>query len=126
METTVLQILLLLAIKHFICDFVLQTKAHIAHKGTYGNRIGINHSLIHGAGTGLALIPFLNVLSIKTLLLFIVLDALFHYHIDWVKQNISAKYKWTPHDDQFWCGIGMDQLAHFLTYIGLIWLLIVR
>jgi hypothetical protein len=42
--------LTLLQIKHFICDFVLQTSRHVQFKGIYGHPAGVEHSAIHAIG----------------------------------------------------------------------------
>ena len=54
----VLLLILLLQIKHFICDGPLQTKAMVDGKAIYGNRLGLLHAGIHGLGTIAALAWF--------------------------------------------------------------------
>jgi hypothetical protein len=106
----------LLQIKHFLADFLWQTNQMVTEKGIYGARYGIYHSLIHSAGTFLAFSWMHPVLGIITALI----DFLAHYHIDWAKININNKYHYTPQDSKFWFWLGLDQLAHQLTYLFLV------
>ena len=112
----VIAVMFLLQVKHFIADFVLQTDQMVIEKGTYGARYGIYHSAIQGAGTFFALCwihPFLGVITG-------IFDFLVHYHIDWAKMNINRKYGYTPKDHEFWFWLGLDQLAHQLTYVFIV------
>jgi len=106
----------ILQVKHFVGDFVLQTNQMVAEKGIYGARYGIYHSLIQSAGTFLAFAWIHPVIGLITAFL----DFLAHYHIDWAKININKKYNYTPADRKFWFWLGLDQLAHQLTYIVLV------
>lgn len=109
-------LMFLLVVKHFIVDFILQTDKMVMEKGTYGAWGGIYHSLGHGAFTWLAL-AWLNPLYAIIPAIF---DFVVHYHVDWAKMNINKKYGWTPKDHQFWVSLGVDQLAHYLTYVIII------
>lgn len=108
--------LFLLQAKHFLADFVWQTNQMVQEKGIYGARHGIYHSLIQAAGTFLAFAWMHPVLGFITALV----DFLAHYHIDWAKININKRYHYTPADKKFWFWLGLDQLAHQLTYLILV------
>lgn len=112
----VLLVFFILQLKHFVADFVLQTNQMVYEKGIYGARHGIYHSLIQGAGTFLAFAWIHPALGFFTA----IVDFLAHYHIDWAKININKKYNYTPQDKQFWFWLGLDQLAHQITYIFLV------
>ena len=112
----VLLVFFILQVKHFFADFVWQTNQMVQEKGIYGARYGIYHSLIQSAGTFLAFAWMHPVLGLATA----VIDFLAHYHIDWAKININKKYNYTPQDKQFWFWLGLDQLAHQITYIFLV------
>ena len=115
METTLL-IFTLLITKHFIVDFPLQQAYQYTNKGTYGHPGGILHAGLHGIGTFLCLMVF----SPFAILLAFV-DMVVHYHIDWAKMNINSKLGWGPTThEQFWWLLGLDQLLHYLTYVGII------
>lgn len=118
METEV-GILLLLFIKHFVCDFPLQVPYMYLNKGTYGHRGGIDHALVHGLGTWGILVPFGF-----TGFFLGLFDAVIHYHIDWTKMNINSYFDLKPDNSEyFWWLLGADQLAHALTYFFLVWIL---
>ena len=60
----------LLLVKHFVCDFVVQTPYQIMNKGRYGHPGGLLHAGIHAAATGLVLsistftLPAINEVSL--------------------------------------------------------------
>ena len=114
-------VVLLLAffgIKHFIVDFPLQGPFQWMNKGTYGHPGGLLHAGLHGLGTVLALWIFAN---ITWILLMAAFDAVVHYHVDWTKMNVNKKYGWKPDTHpEFWWSLGLDQLAHWLTYVVII------
>jgi hypothetical protein len=122
MIETALVFLALLQIKHWYIDFVNQSNIEIASKGIYGDFHGIMHSVKHGGGTvlcawltfGWSYMFFCWVLGI--------IDFFIHYHIDWAKMNINRNKGYTIEMPQFWAWLGADQMAHQLTYIGLVWL----
>ena len=108
-------ILVLLQIKHWLVDFVLQTNEEIRWKGQYLDWRGVKHSVKHGVTTGLVL-AIMNI-DISVALLLALLDFAAHYHIDWIKMNWGNQDIRTP---QFWQHFGLDQLAHQLTYVGIV------
>jgi len=114
----VIVILALLAIKHFLIDFVFQTNEQVKQKGVYGNLVGITHSFQHGVGT---IIVFLIYLNFWFSLIFAIFDSLIHYHIDWIKSKFGEK---DITKKSFWIWFGGDQLLHWMTYIWFIWILL--
>lgn len=116
----ILTLFTLLILKHFIIDFPAQTPYQWMNKGTYGHPGGILHAGLHGAGTFLCFAVFF----VTPFALFVaLLDMIIHYHVDWVKMNVNKKYGWKADTHpEFWIALGLDQLAHYLTYVGLIWL----
>jgi hypothetical protein len=118
---TVLVVLLLLTIKHFVVDFLLQNKFQWSNKGTYGHPGGLLHAGLHGVGTALCLYAF----DWQHILFFAGFDAVIHYHIDWAKMNINARMGWTATThEQFWWLLGLDQFLHSLTYLAIIGLIV--
>lgn len=117
---TVLLLLVLLTVKHYICDFVLQSGWMIAEKGHYGRLGGIVHSGIHGVATVLILLLITKNIEISVILA--LLDMLTHYHLDWIKSRISKNYR--PIDKAFWNWLGADQLAHQLVYLLIVYILL--
>lgn len=121
MIESVLMLLVLLQVKHWYIDFVNQSDAEVQGKAIYGNWSGIAHSAKHGIGTFLALIIVTGWTSLIFAFLLSVLDFVLHYHIDWAKMNFGNRDIRTP---QFWNHLGLDQMAHQLTYIGIAYLIL--
>ncbi len=114
------EILVWLLVKHFICDFPLQSHPYLySHKGEYGHPGGIVHALIHGVGTWLVL-ALLPGIGMETALIYAGLDMVLHYHIDWAKMKTNKVMGWGPTtSNKFWVLVGFDQLLHNLTYAGI-------
>ena len=111
-------VLVALFVKHFVFDYPFQTESEIAHKGVYGNLKGIAHSLKHGLGSVLVLFLFT---SVSMALLLGLLDFITHYHIDWAKVQLTKKVQ--PMSKKWWTLFGLDQLAHALIYVAIVWLI---
>lgn len=107
-----------LFVKHFVCDFPLQTTPWMyVNKGRYGHPGGIAHAGLHGIGTFVVLYFWLGadawVLALA--------DLLIHYHIDWAKLNINKKFDFrADNGNGFWILLGFDQLLHHLTYFAIV------
>ncbi len=117
-----LAVIAVLQVKHLIFDFLLQSGYQVENKGTYAHPGGIMHSAGHIVGSlpaaliaGTAAVPVLLILAGE----FVV-----HYHIDWLKAQITIRNGWTPRDNLFWYGIGLDQALHQATYLVMAVLLI--
>jgi hypothetical protein len=120
---TVLYIFSALCLKHFVCDFPLQVAYQYRNKGTYGHPGGLLHAGIHTIGTLVALSALIHPLHL--VLGVAIMDGVIHYHVDWAKMNLNAWYRLTPSNSEFfWHLLGLDQLFHYLTYIGIVWYLI--
>jgi hypothetical protein len=118
LEIWMLLTLALLFVKHWYVDFVNQTMEEVHHKGIYLDWRGVKHSLKQGLAT-VAVFAFMST-SVEGALFLGAVDFVLHYHIDWAKININKKNNYTIEDPKFWMWLGADQLAHCLTYIGLI------
>lgn len=106
-----------LFVKHYVVDFILQTQEQIDTKGIYGNWLGFKHSFDHGAFT--AVIFWLFGLGSETSVCLGLLDMAVHYHVDYVKMRWGTR---DVHTKAFWMQFGLDQLAHAITYIELVYL----
>ena len=110
--------LAMLATKHVIFDFFLQTSYQRKNKGIYGHPGGLLHAGLHAAGTCSI---FLVTTSTALIAVGIVVgEFLVHYHIDWAKEHIGYRMKWGPQQDAYWRSIGIDQWLHQLTYVGIV------
>lgn len=121
----IILLLALFGIKHFICDFVLQNNDMVKDKGTYLGVGGVKHAFHHAVGTFLVLMIVLpwDLGAHLAAIVFGCLDGFIHYHIDYVKTKLSRGT--TPADQKFWILLGADQGLHYLTYVGLIAILVV-
>lgn len=120
----ILILLLLLQIKHYYADFVIQTYQQTVRKGIYRDLVGISHSIDHAWTSMIALLIFtlIHPLSILSVILLPLIEGIIHYHIDWIKVHYGAKDLTKP---IFWNQFGQDQLAHQITYIWMIWYLLI-
>ena len=113
-----LQLITWLVIKHTMADYFFQYGWMIKDKAIYGAKGGVAHASLHGVLTGLVLVMFDVPLFFSIVLG--TLDAVIHYHIDYIKSNVWKDKGYTSQDQMFWVTHGLDQLAHFLTYVGII------
>lgn len=116
MITSVLLLLILLQIKHWYVDFVIQSAGEVAGKGIYGNWTGIFHSIKHGIGTAIAVLIVLDYNYWFFIMLLSMADFLIHYHVDWIKMHFGTRDVQRP---AFWNQLGLDQMAHQFTYLGI-------
>ena len=112
-------LMLVLQVKHYAADFVIQTYAQTVRKGIYRDPVGISHSVDHVIGSLIALLfaSFIIPLSLPQIVGLCFLEGIIHYHIDWVKVHYGIKDITKP---LFWNQFGIDQLAHQLTYLLMI------
>ena len=119
MTASVFILLALFGIKHFIADFVMQYDYMLREKGIYGAVGGLHHAIVHASFTFLILVFFCPNANIIIALSFA--DFALHYHIDYFKQQLNRGL--TTADRQFWLNLGLDQTLHYLTYIGIIYVI---
>lgn len=123
-----LQLIILFIIKHFIVDFLLQTKYQYSNKGIYLHLGGLIHSFLHLISTVLVLtvyFKFNNILLKHSLLYLGFIDFITHYHIDYFKIKIQEQFNLKPNNsEKYWYLLGLDQTLHLLTYCLIIYLLI--
>jgi hypothetical protein len=119
----VLAAVAVLMLKHAVADFYLQSSYQYLHKGVYGHPGGFLHSGIHVALTPLVYL----VLAPASLMLVAAIAAgefLVHYHVDWLKEQLTHRNEWTPQCRCFWFALGTDQLVHGLTYLLIVGVLV--
>jgi len=122
-------LLTLFIVKHFVCDFPLQTVWMATNKGTYGHRAGLAHVGVHALGTFFALSVFSQTTEIffnpDPFLMILFFEAGVHYHMDWFKMWFNKRKCWTcDKSTAFWNLMGFDQLVHYFTYIFMVWYLL--
>lgn len=116
---TALVLLVLLQVKHLFGDFFLQSQRMLTHREIYLHLGRGQHACLHAA---LSCACFLIVgAPVGLAITLSVVEFFAHYHIDFIKGRYSALSSQTPADAGFWRAFGVDQLAHQLTYIAMIW-----
>lgn len=119
--TVVLLAMTYLLIKHLFADFLLQTEIQRRTKGNYGAGGGLAHALTHIVLTA-PVFFILPAIGAGPVALLLAGEFALHYHIDWTKEQLLRRNNWALTDQAFWWALGIDQLAHGLTYVALIWL----
>jgi hypothetical protein len=123
MTDAVLLLLLLLLLKHFICDFVLQTPYQLRYKGIYGHPAGLLHAGLHALGSAAVLVALkiagMLPASVALVAMLCAAEFVLHYHIDWGKEQANKPLK--EQGTAYWVLFGFDQLLHQATYVAIAW-----
>lgn len=119
-EHAVLLAVAYLMVKHALADFAFQSPRQRLEKGTYGRMGGITHALTHGIMT-IPVFTLLPTMATSIAIGLVAAECAIHYHIDWAKEQVVRRRRWTSSDTPFWWAIGFDQMLHGLTYVGLLW-----
>jgi hypothetical protein len=120
-EAAILGAIAFLQVKHFILDFALQRPYEFfRNKVIYGHPGGLVHAGLHALGT----LPVLLILPapLAVALAIPAAEFLIHYHLDWGKEQVQSRVKLTPAGRSL--VLGADQLAHQLTYVGIVAVLV--
>ncbi len=112
-----LAVLLILQLKHFLFDFVLQTPYQFMNKGKYGHPGGIIHAGLHALGS--TPIFYLVPPGWPVAIGIILGEFIVHYHIDWSKEQTVKRNSWKFPQSEFWWTFGADQALHQLTYLAI-------
>jgi len=105
--------------KHFLADYVLQSRYIIENKRHYGHPGGLLHAGFHAVGSAIAFL-FAGVSIGASLITLLLAEFIAHYHIDWAKDRLNRKWGLTPDQRQYWALNGFDQFLHHLTYVIMI------
>lgn len=113
--TLLLSSLVLFEVKHFLCDFVLQTTYLYRNKGIYGHPAGFIHAGLHAVGS----LPAMLLIGGAPGLIAVMMagEFLVHYHVDWLKLYIDKRCRLRIDRGSYWIIFGLDQLLHQATYI---------
>jgi hypothetical protein len=120
----ILILLLLLQIKHCYADFYLQTYMQTVKKGVWMDPIGLSHTVDHIYSSLIVMLGFSLFVSINPIsIIFVVtVEGIIHYLIDFIKVKYGCKDNTKP---IFWTQFGLDQLVHEMTYLWMVWYLLV-
>ena len=118
MMVVTIAMLVLLQVKHFVADYLLQPGWMLRGKGDMRRAGGYVHAGIHAAGS----LPALFMIGLGTAQLaeFLAVEFAVHYTIDFSKAALSAHSLAGPDTQAYWTLHGADQLMHQMTYAGLI------
>ncbi len=103
-------------LKHFMCDFMLQTDWMALTKGKPGRegyQALFSHTLIHALGTLIIMLVFAPNLWWLSLVDFVI-----HSIVDRLKGIATLKNGWQTKDTMFWWAFGADQELHNFTHIA--------
>ena len=118
MDSLLLGLLVWLQVKHFVADYLLQSPWIIAGKGHFDRPGGYIHAGVHIAGTAPALIY--AGIGAKLILLLLLAEFVVHFTVDHLKAMQARAKPQSPSSARFWAAHGADQLAHHLTYSGIL------
>ena len=119
-----LVLLTALLAKHFLADFVLQSRFILNNRSTYGHPGGLLHVAIHASGSVVIFALFGAGPALLSMLF--LFEAVVHYHIDWTKDNLNERLGLTTEDRGYWVLMGFDQFLHQLTYILMVGFVLAR
>jgi hypothetical protein len=119
----ILILFLLLQFKHCYADFVLQTYMQTIKKGVWLDPIGISHTTdhIYCSLVALLIFSFFYPVGAFTIIVVALAEGIIHYLVDYTKVKFGSKDNTKP---IFWTQFGLDQLAHQVTYILMVWALL--
>jgi hypothetical protein len=112
-----------LLFKHFVADFVLQTPYQVLNKGRYGHPAGLLHVSIHLALSFLVLVAVMewgSALATHMVMWALFVEAIVHYHMDWLKCQVSQRMDLKPDNCHYWWLTGLDQMVHHATYVVMV------
>lgn len=127
-SSVALVLMVLLIVKHFIVDFPLQTAYMLGKSKKEGwVRPLFAHSSVHAVltlavlfGGLLAVLPWGLALGIG--IAFALFDGIVHFVVDMIKAQGFSHY--STSENKFWIALGADQMAHYLTYAFIVFMLI--
>lgn len=111
-------------LKHFSCDFLLQTDWMALTKGRPGRegyRALFSHTLIHALGTLLIVLVFAPALWWLA-----PVDFAVHSLTDRIKGKLTFERNWQPSDKIFWWSFGIDQEVHNFTHMIYIVIIVIH
>ena len=127
--------LLLIAfqIKHWVCDYPLQTPYMLKKFQREGWVFPLFcHVRVHALFTLAISAVFLSMYSdmvvqdyLRLSVWMMLLDGLLHFIIDRIKAHPDMGGRWKADNPKFWWALGGDQMLHHLTHYVIIYFLVV-
>ena len=109
-------------IKHFIADYLMQPSWILGGKGDVTKLGGYVHAGIHGIFSVVLLLAFGTPLWLVGTLF--VAECVVHYILDFAKIHYSKGVDIDTQPARYWALHGADQLAHQLTYVVMIYVVL--
>ena len=114
-------LLVLFQLKHFICDYPLQTEYMLGKMQATGWIQPLAaHAAVHAIGTFIITIIVFNpayYLDAVTLAVILaIVDFIVHFMVDRIKASPNLGGRFNPTQPYFWWALGADQMAHHLTH----------
>jgi hypothetical protein len=93
-------------------------------KGVWLHPVGISHTTDHIYCSLVVLLAFslFVPISAPAIILVSLIEGIIHYFVDFSKVKYGCKDQTKP---IFWTQFGLDQLAHQLTYLWMVWHLLI-
>ncbi len=123
MIATLVLLLAGLQLKHFVADYLLQTRWMIAGKGSLRLPGGYAHAGIHALCSMLVLAVFGTPMPV--LLAVPAAEFAVHYLLDYAKAHYGRDVQAASRPKLFWALHGLDQLLHQATYLAMAWVVAV-
>jgi len=127
MTTEIILLLIAFQIKHFLCDYPLQTQ-YMLRKGSRTGWVPplLAHASCHGFVTGLIALICCALTSggWGLILSVMLLDFVVHFTVDRIKAHPDLGGKFENTSPKFWWCLGADQMCHHLTHYVIIWILV--
>ena len=115
-------LLIAFQVKHFMCDFPLQTEFMLGKSKLNDWVFPLQqHCAVHAIGTVIVLFLFTDV---NFFMAYAFLDFILHFVMDRVKASPNILGRFKPDNKYFWWALGGDQMWHHLTHYLIIYLVI--
>ena len=129
MVLEIFTLLVLFQLKHFICDYPLQTQYMLGKMQATGWIQPLAaHAAVHAIGTFIITIIVFNpayYLDAVTLAVTLaIVDFIVHFMVDRIKASPNLGGRFNPSQPYFWWALGADQMVHHLTHYLFIYLII--
>ncbi|MEO6013143.1 MAG: DUF3307 domain-containing protein [Devosia sp.] len=111
-----------LEIKHYIADYFLQPGWMLGGKGNIFHAGGYAHAGVHACLSLLVLLVMGTPFALAVALF--AAEFVVHYALDYSKIHYSTGVDVATAPSRFWALHGIDQLAHQLTYAGIIFVVL--
>lgn len=114
-------LLVIYQIKHFLCDYPLQTEYMLKKMSKEGWLVPLfSHALVHALCT-MVIVAVYNI----ELWWLAVVDLVIHFTMDRIKASPNMLNRFGLDNKFFWWSLGFDQMIHHLTHYFIIYMLVI-